>query len=219
MNIDPSILLKMKPDDFDLLHSAGCRRISVAIESGSEKIRALIKKPADVKRILEINRNLSRNPIVPNYVFMMGFPTETKSDLAETISLAFRLTNENLNAGTSFNIYTPFPGTELFDVAVQHGLRVPQRIEDWVPFNYRNLTKNTPWLSKEMYKIIEMLDFCSFFIGRRNFLQPYEKTNPLVTLLCNMYAPLARRRVEKFWAHFPVEVKLAKFFRIYAKQD
>ncbi len=217
MNIDPSILLKMKPDDFALLHSAGCRRISVAIESGSERIRALLKKPADVKRILEINRNLSRNLIVPNYVFMMGLPTETKSDLAETISLAFRLTNENLNAGTSFNIYTPYPGTELFDIAVKYGLNVPQRIEDWISFNYRNLTQNGPWLSKEMRKIVKMLDFCSFFIGQRPLLQPTEETSMLGTLLGRLYAPLAKRRAENLWYHFPVEIKLAKSFKVYEK--
>ncbi len=219
VNIDPIIFLKMEPDDFALLHRAGCKRFSVAIESGSETIRALIKKPTDVGHLLETNRNLKGNPVVPNYVFMMGFPTETKADLAESISLAFRLIDENPNAGISFNIYTPYPGTELFDLAVKYGLNAPQCIEDWVPFNYRNLAQNGPWLSKEMRRIVEMLDFCSFFIGKRFIVQPYEKTNPLAKLLGNIYAPVAKKRLQEFWCQFPVEIKLAKLFGLYAKQE
>ncbi len=212
-------LSKMNEDDFALLERVGCRLLLIGVESGSERIRALLKKPINVPILLEINQSLKRLSAVPYYAFMMGFPTETKEDLEESVSLAIRLLDENPNAVKSFNIYTPFPGTELFDIAVKHGLNIPQRIEDWIPFNYRNLTQNAPWISKEMRKITEMLDFCSFFIGKRAFLQPYKKTHPLVTLLCNLYAPFAKKRVEKLLYQFPIEVKLVKFFRIYAKQD
>jgi hypothetical protein len=64
-----------------------------------------------------------------------------------------------------------------------------------------------------------MLDFCIFFIGKRPFRHPYEKTNPLVSLLCNLYAPLAKKRVRNFWGQFPVEIRLAKLLGLYAKQD
>jgi radical SAM superfamily enzyme YgiQ (UPF0313 family) len=219
INIDIYTLLQMEGKDFALLQRAGCKRLPVAVESGSAKIQALLKKPVDVRRLLEVNRHLKQFDIVPVHLFMMGFPTETVEDLAESVSLAFRLLEENPKADTCFNIYTPFPGTELFDITVRHGLRVPQSVEEWAPFNYRNLIQGVPWLSKEMRGIVEMLDFCTLFIGKRPFLQPYEKTNPLVTFLCNIYAPLAIRRVRRFWSGFPVEIKLAKRMGIYAKQD
>jgi radical SAM superfamily enzyme YgiQ (UPF0313 family) len=219
INIDIHTILKIEEEDFALLQKAGCRRLPVAVESGSEKIQTLLKKPVDIQRLLEVNRNLKKFDMVPVYLFMIGFPTETKEDLNESVSLAFRLLDENPKADTSFNIYTPFPGTELFDITVKNGLHAPERIEDWVSFNYRNLTQGAPWVSEEMRRIVEMLDFCIFFIGKRPFLEPYEKTSPLVSLLCNLYAPLARRRVKHFWGHFPVEIKLAKLFGLYAKQE
>lgn len=219
MNIDPTVLVKMTPDDLALLERAGCRRFSAAVESGSERIRALIKKPVDVGGLLEKNRELGRTSIVPSYPFMIGFPTETREDLAESVSLAFKLVRENPNASTSFNIYTPYPGTELFDTAVEHGLRVPQRLEDWVPFNYRNLSQDGPWLSKEMRKIVKMIDFCSFFIGERPLVRPTEDTHPVAKLTGRLYAPLARKRARNLWYRFPVEIKLARFLRIYGKQD
>ena len=219
INIDVHNILKIDEGDLGLLQRAGCRRLPIAVESGSEKIRALLKKPADVQRLLEINRELKKFAMAPCYAFIIGLPTETKEDLTESVSLAFRLLNENPSAEISFNIYTPFPGTELFDITVKYGLRIPERVEDWVSFNYRNLVQGGPWLTDEIRHIVEMLDFCNFFIGKRIFRQPYAKPNPLVSFLCKSYAPLAKKRVKNFWSQFPIEMKLAKLLRLYAKQD
>jgi radical SAM superfamily enzyme YgiQ (UPF0313 family) len=219
ISIRPDTLLRMKDDDFALLEQAGCRRLTIAVESGSERIRALLKKPIDVPGIRELNRRLKNSLLVPSLLFMMGLPTETKEELAESVSLSLRLLDENPKAKTFFNIYTPFPGTELFDIAVKHGLHVPERLEDWGSFNYRNLTQGAPWLPEEMRHIVEMLDFSTFFIGRGPFFQAYERTSLWVSLLCNLYAPLANMRVKHFWGRFPVEIKLAKLFGLYAKQE
>jgi hypothetical protein len=56
-------------------------------------------------------------------------------------------------------------------------------------------------------------------MGKRPFREPYEKTSPWVSLLCNLYAPLAGMRVKHFWGRFPVEIKLAKLLGLYAKQE
>ncbi len=219
ISIRPDTLLQLNDDDFALLEQAGCRRLTIAVESGSERIRVLLKKPVDVPDIRELNQRLKDSLFVPGFLFMMGLPTETKEDLAESVSLALRLLDENPKAKAFFNIYTPFPGTELFDMAVRHGLRVPESLEDWGSFNYRNLTQGAPWLSEEMRKIIEMLDFCAFFIGKGPFPRGYERASLWVSLLCNLYAPLAKARVKHFWGQFPVEMKLAKLFGLYAKQE
>ncbi len=219
VTLSVNTLPKINKNDLELLERAGCRRICIGVESGSKRIQSLLKRPVHVPTLLEVNRNLKNSFILPVYFFIMGIPTETKEDLLESVSLSLKLLEENPNAVRVFNIFTPFPGTELFDLAVKHGLQVPKRLEDWISFNYRNCAKNAPWLSKEMRQLIEMIDFCNFFVGKRHYLKPYEKTNPLVVLLSNLYAPLARKRVEKLFYRFPVEVKLAKYFGLYAKQE
>ncbi|MFC1851295.1 B12-binding domain-containing radical SAM protein [candidate division CSSED10-310 bacterium] len=215
LNTDANTLFMLTKDDLALLTQAGCRRLSVAVESASKKIQALFKKPVAVDQVLKFNRSLKQSAIVPNYVFMMGVPTETKDDLMESISLAFRLIDENPEAGISWNIYTPYPGTELFNITVKHGLTIPQGVEEWIPFHYRNLTQNGPWLSKEMRKITRMLDFCSFFIGQKSLIRPIEKTNRLAMLLGKLYSPVARKRVKNLWYQFPLEINLARIFRLY----
>lgn len=121
-------------------------------------------------------------------------------------------------ADTSFNIFTPFPGTELYNITIKCGLQAPERLEDWFSFNYRNLIQGAPWLLKKLSHLIEVLDFCSFLMGPRPFLQSYEKTDSMVSLLSKVYAPLAKMRIRHFWGKFPAEVKLAKFLGFYGKQ-
>ena len=150
---------------------------------------------------------------------MIGFPTETKTRFIRIHFVGFRASRgKPEQAYTSISI-PPYPGTELFDTAVKHGLRIPERVEDWITFNYRNLIQNGPWLSAEMRKIVKMLDFCSYFIGERPLIQPTEETRKVATLLGRLYAPVARIRTRKLWYHFPLEIKLARFFRIYGKQN
>jgi radical SAM superfamily enzyme YgiQ (UPF0313 family) len=219
INIDFLTLSKMDGKDFTMLQRAGCRRLPIAVESGSKKIQKLLRKPVDVERLLEINRDLKKFDMALHYAFMMGFPTETEEDLAESISLAFKLLDENPKADISFNIFTPFPGTELFDMTVKNGLRAPERVEDWFSFNYRNLAQGAPWLSEKMRRLVEVLDFCIFFIGKRPFLYPYEKTNPIVVGLARIYYPIARYRAAHLEPRFPVETKVARALGLFGRQD
>ncbi len=211
-------LLRLQEEDFELLRRAGCKCLSIGIESGSERIRRLLGKSIDIPSLLEKNRDLRQVPLTPLYLFMMGFPTETESDLTETISLATRLRRDNPRVDVSFNTYTPFPGTELIDLAVQHGLRVPERTEQWAEFNYRNLAQNGPWLSREMRSYVRMLDFCGLFLGKK-YVQPYKNTRTLALSLGKLYAPIARWRLRNLCARFPLEVWLARRLGVYGRQS
>ena len=55
--------------------------------------------------------------------------------------------------------------------------------------------------------------------GSERILHLIKKPNPLVTLLNNLYAPMTRKKLEKLFYQFPVEIKLANIFRIYSNQD
>ena len=65
-----------------------------------------------------------------------------------------------------------------------------------------------------MRRLIEMLDLCLNLIGEKG----YRRTNFLASFLYKIYAPVARQRVKHFWYRFPVETKLAKILRPYARQ-
>jgi radical SAM superfamily enzyme YgiQ (UPF0313 family) len=212
-------ICKMDRDFLELLVRAGAKRIHVGVESGSQRILDLIKKGETVEKVIEANLKLAPYPIVPLYLFMMGLPTEIPEDFAQSIRLAVQLTDENPRAVKTFNIYTPYPGTELYDHVVQLGLEEPQRLEDWHRFNFRNISGGSEWVLPKLKRLIEGLDFPLMFLGKGHFVTPYKKTNPLVVALARLYYPIARRRVTNLDARFPIESKLVKALGLFGRQD
>ena len=207
-------------DDFlGLLQKAGAKALVVGVESGSQRILDLIAKQIDIRQVIDFNLRVKKFNLIPKYCFMMGFPTETVEDIKATIALIFRLIEDNEDAMKDINIYTPYPGTELFDLAVKHGFRPPQRLEDWVSFNWRTVNrKRMPWISKEREKLLRMLHCSSLFLEKNYFMTPIWPTNALIVMLARMYRPLAMKRVERLFYRLPVEIRLVEWLGLYPKQ-
>jgi len=145
-------------------------------------------------------------------------PTETPDELRQSIELADRLIAENPKAVKTFNIYTPYPGTDLYGVALQRGLKVPERLEDWARFNFRHVDRDAAWIEPETRRLVENLDFPLMFLGEQ-FTNPYRGTNRVVVSLGRLYAPVARYRVRRMDVRFPIESKLARSLGLFARQD
>jgi radical SAM superfamily enzyme YgiQ (UPF0313 family) len=216
LDIRPDILNTIDDDFLKLIRKSGCISLSIGIESGSPRIMKMLKKKISPSTIRSINRRLMKADIIPRYTFMMGYPTETLEELQETVDLIRQLIRENLKATKSLHIYTPLPGTELFDLAVEHGLKVPQRLEDWAYFNYRNV--NLPWLDNERRQMLEMLHFCTIFLEYNSFFNPLFEVHPFIQLLARIYRPVARWRVEKNKHQFLCDLRLAELLRLYPRQ-
>lgn len=219
LQIRADAICRLDKEFLQLMVRAGVKRFSVGIESGSQRILDLIKKDCSVEEIIEANRKLIPYPIVPVFLFMMGLPTETPEEFAQSVRLAIQLTDENPRAVKTFNIFTPYPGTEIYQLAVQLGLREPQRLEDWARFNFRNIPKESEWINPEMRELIIGLDFPLMFMGKGHFVTPYKKTFPLVVALAKLYYPIARLRVKHLNARFPFETKLVKALGLFGRQD
>lgn len=218
LQIRADTICRMQPDFLELLVRAGVTRLTIGVESGSQRILDLIKKDVTVEEVIEANRRLAPHPIVPLYLFMMGLPTETPDDLRASLTLAERLIEENPKAAKTFNIYTPYPGTELYGVARELGLREPDELEGWARFNFRNIPDEAAWMPPETKRLIENLDFPLMFLGQ-NFVNPYRKTNPVVVALGRLYAPIARYRVRHMEARLPIESMVVKRLGLFARQD
>ncbi|HEJ83749.1 MAG TPA: B12-binding domain-containing radical SAM protein, partial [Desulfobacteraceae bacterium] len=123
-------VLRMDDESLRFMRNRGLTRIFFGIESGSPRILNMIRKRLTVEMVLDLNRRLRNERIIPHYSFMAGFPTETKEDIEKTIHLIHRLKKENPESVIwKINKYVPYPGTELFDLAVQQGFNPPKRFE------------------------------------------------------------------------------------------
>jgi radical SAM superfamily enzyme YgiQ (UPF0313 family) len=219
LQIRADTINRLDKEFLQMMVKAGVKRFSVGVESGSQRMLDLMKKDCSVEDFIEANRKLIPYPIVPVFLFMMGLPTETPEEFAQSIRLAIQLTNENPRAVKTFNIYTAYPGTDLYHLALKLGLKEPQRLEDWASFNFRNIPKASGWIKPKMRKLITGLDFPLMFLGKGHFVTPYKKTNPLVVALARLYYPVARYRIKHLNARIPIETKLVKTFGLFGRQD
>jgi len=71
------------------------------------------------------------------------------------------------------------------------------------------------WLPERMRKTVQMLDFCSCFVGERGYIKPFKKTNWLASAAARTYAPIARMRVRNLFERMPLEIAAAKKLGLY----
>lgn len=122
--------LSIKTIDYELLKlmkGSGCTSVCLAIESGSEYIRNKIyRKNLSTQKILEVFNWCHKIGIPTIGFFMVGAPGESRIDLEKTKRLLARLPMSLLTAG----IYTPYPGTELYDECKIKGWLVEASLDD-----------------------------------------------------------------------------------------
>ncbi len=121
------------------LIESNCKVLQFGIESGSNRILKLINKKITKEEVIVINKKLARFNVKLRYNFVIGFPTETVAEIKQTIEFIDRLMCENPNLEPPFvNIYTPYPGTPIFDFAVKQGFIPPTRLDDWAKISWNN---------------------------------------------------------------------------------
>ena len=147
-------LLDKDSSFFKMLENAGCRMLQFGVESGSDRILNLLNKGIKKDDILRINEKLAKANILCRYNFIVGMPTETEEEIKGTLQFIDKLKNENANLDLPFlNIYTPWPGTKLFDLAIKNGFSPQNRLDEWSKFNWNSY--NLPWLNEKTSKFLE----------------------------------------------------------------
>lgn len=108
---------KINPHLLSLMKKAGCYEIGFGIESGSDRILQFIKKSTTTDLIRKGVRMTKEAGIDVRGFFVIGFPTETREEILQTIAFAKELDVDV----AQFMISTPFPGTEMWDIAKKMG--------------------------------------------------------------------------------------------------
>jgi anaerobic magnesium-protoporphyrin IX monomethyl ester cyclase len=101
----------------ELLNEAGCVRVKLGFESGSDKILKQVKKLETREEMLHGARLLKDNKVSFSGYFMTGFPGETDEDLQQTIDFAKEVKANYY----SLSVLAPYYGTELFNDLMAKG--------------------------------------------------------------------------------------------------
>jgi radical SAM superfamily enzyme YgiQ (UPF0313 family) len=145
--IQTSVEQLCDPEILEMLQTAQCCAISVGVESGSEKIRkSVIKKAVPIEVFQKAFRLCRERNLRITANYMVGLPRETEEDVYETIRL-----NKKLNPPSiAVTYFTPFMGTELYELCLREGFYQPFRenVYEYPPLRM-------PQLSQE--RIVELV--------------------------------------------------------------
>ena len=160
-----------------LAYQSGLRELQFGCESGSQRILDLIKKDQTVKQIINAVRMANASGIQAQCSFMIGFPWETEEDNKKTFDLIDQL--RNISPRVLINmiaIYTPYPGSELYEISKEFGYRPPKTLEQWGNYSYTYV--NVPWIKgmkKWRYESISYISRFYFYEKemRQKFITPF----------------------------------------------
>ena len=102
----------------DGLAESGCITAALGVESGDEEVLRTLKKGIKKSQVYKAVAALKSAgvPILASYI--IGSPGDTHESIRKTFDFARELDTDQ----AKFMICTPFPGTELFDMAVKKGI-------------------------------------------------------------------------------------------------
>jgi radical SAM superfamily enzyme YgiQ (UPF0313 family) len=147
----PRQLARLDDNFYKLIKQSGCYRILVGAESGSQAILDYINKNAAVEDTLLFVKKCQENQIIPVLSFMCGFPKSPIDDLKETVLFINEAKRINENAKIKLFFFTPYPGSFLYQEAIQNGFQPPKSLEDWSRYTLN--TRNMPYLDPSYEKL------------------------------------------------------------------
>ena len=121
VNITWSCLTRVNMISDELISSmkrAGCTKVDIGIESGNQRVLDLMNKGITLEQVREAAKILRRNKMYWSAFFMFGLPTETEDEVMDTLHFLEELKPDWAN----ISIFTPYPGTKLYDLAKENGM-------------------------------------------------------------------------------------------------
>lgn len=140
------------PKVIDLFVKANIVIINIGLESGSERVRKeILNRPEytndDLRFIVKLAKKHHRHIMI---FALLGLPGETLGEARETIEMVKECRPSFVHLG----IFTPYPGTILYDKCVESGIMDPKKYKDCgrhrASFDTQYMTK---WqIEQEYYK-------------------------------------------------------------------
>lgn len=159
----------------ELLKTAGFNIIVFPVESASQRILdkyATAKLDHSKIDVVELVRVAVEVGIVCPINMMIGFPNETEAEIFQSINLGKRLVEAGAHYCTFF-IPVPFPGSQLFEMALRDGYLDPDFDPD--SMNWKNPVMTNTVVSPE--RLIELREQAWRAVNRRDYVEARLKEN------------------------------------------
>jgi len=171
LNLDISIAtpngIRMERIDdevLDLMKEAGVYLISVAVESGTDRILKKMKKATTVAKMRESVARIKRHGFPVAGFFIIGYPGETREDIEATI----RLSQELGLVRANFFTFLPLPGTVAYKELLEY--RKTDEV-DWKNFFFMTAPYVPEGMTREELLDLKRRAFISFYCHPKVFIR------------------------------------------------
>lgn len=147
-----------------IMRDGGCKGMSLGIESGSQKILDNVDKKMTVNQAENAIKWVKETGIKTYCSFIFGLPGETWETIDETINFVKRA----LPTSAQFNVAVPYPGTELYDLAIEKGW---VRNIDWRKLYQDDAIMRTDVLTTEDLDTARKMAYRALYFNPRWVLQ------------------------------------------------
>jgi len=145
-----------------MMKEAGCRRVYLGLESGSQTTLDLMKKQTTVEDGARAVRLYRDAGIEVAAFFIVGYPGETEASIEKTFALALSLPLDEI----SFNVPVPLPGSALWE-----RLGGPDENRDWTRENEVTFVYDSEidehWLRRRIDETLAAFAAATAAAGRR----------------------------------------------------
>ena len=158
--VSDELLIKMK--------EAGCTKIDMGVESGSDKVLKSTKKGVTVKEIEKGAALIQKNGLFLYCFFMIGLPYENEEDVELTKDFLLRLKPD----WAGISIFTPIPGTGIWRELQDQG-KITEN-PDYAKFSHQSPHSNFAFNmdNKEAFPALaqDMIEFIQEYNGKYRHL-------------------------------------------------
>jgi magnesium-protoporphyrin IX monomethyl ester (oxidative) cyclase len=129
-------------DTLDEMKKSGCCHITVAPESGSERvIKEIMNKEQDLESVTRIVKHASKIDLKTAAFFIIGLPGETIQDVKLSIKYICQLAIAGIDE-VGISLFIPLPGSELYDTLLKQG----KLNNDWTSYaTIGDMSKAVSW--------------------------------------------------------------------------
>ena len=139
---------------------AGCSMIAYGVESGNQSGLDYLKKNTKLENIRKAFSLTHKNGIGTMAYFILGIPVETYEDEIKTIEFAKEINPDY----AQFSILSPFPGTELYNIAMKDGSYIETSVKNPADKDLKKpaiLSRN--WDEKSLHNIMHKAHTSFYF--------------------------------------------------------
>jgi anaerobic magnesium-protoporphyrin IX monomethyl ester cyclase len=201
---------RLSDGELALLARSGLRRIFFGLESGSVKVMRSVNKRLDLETAWRTAERCARVGIRPSFNLIFGLPAEEEEDLRDTMAVVDRIGRANPEADFFTNIFSPYPGSPIWPLAVERGVREPRTLEEWAEFYPK--VQVLPWLQGRAHARIQRIrDYIRIgYSSRQMVVAP---PRGLKGVLQRTLRRLARWRLRTLLTQFPLDLWALRTWR------